>query len=327
MVNMAGGVMENAGLSLDRYGMPIIPGSAVKGCARRAALAALREWCDSSTKPESDDNLFSKLCAHFTTPVEMLNSIALTFGWVEKDWSEEKADQSDFVWACEHAMDVFRSVAKQIDHKQTAGRIAFFHAQPNRDPGLVLDVLTTHHKDYYESTNPNAIATDDEDPVPVFFPAIREQNGSDHFTFPLIPLRKADESLLAFAHASLCSGLEVFGIGAKTNAGYGWFEDITEKVKTSKDKEKELESARSNVSIADELRAKPKDHLRGILNKFEFDNERFWPQQEPENTAEFQVTLLVLHLEDTALLADAMSAKKAKKALQNLAKKFKRPLP
>lgn len=29
--------MENAGLSLDRYGLPHIPGSAVKGCARRAS--------------------------------------------------------------------------------------------------------------------------------------------------------------------------------------------------------------------------------------------------------------------------------------------------
>ena len=43
MVNMAGGVMENAGLCLDRFGLPLIPGSAVKGCARRTALAALRE--------------------------------------------------------------------------------------------------------------------------------------------------------------------------------------------------------------------------------------------------------------------------------------------
>ena len=31
MVNMAGGVMENAGLCLDRFGLPYIPGSAVKG--------------------------------------------------------------------------------------------------------------------------------------------------------------------------------------------------------------------------------------------------------------------------------------------------------
>ena len=43
MVNMAGGVMENAGLCLDRFGVPYIPGSAVKGCARRMAIQNLLE--------------------------------------------------------------------------------------------------------------------------------------------------------------------------------------------------------------------------------------------------------------------------------------------
>src|SRR6266571_1976735 len=51
MVNMAGGVMENAGLCLDRFGLPCIPGTAVKGCARRAAVAALHEWVEAGTKP------------------------------------------------------------------------------------------------------------------------------------------------------------------------------------------------------------------------------------------------------------------------------------
>src|SRR3989454_9666269 len=43
MVNMAGGVMENAGLCLDRFGVPYIPGSAVKGCTRRMAIQNLLE--------------------------------------------------------------------------------------------------------------------------------------------------------------------------------------------------------------------------------------------------------------------------------------------
>jgi CRISPR/Cas system CMR subunit Cmr6 (Cas7 group RAMP superfamily) len=43
LVNMAGGVMENAGLCLDRVGLPYIPGSAVKGCARRMATQQLPE--------------------------------------------------------------------------------------------------------------------------------------------------------------------------------------------------------------------------------------------------------------------------------------------
>lgn len=44
MVNLAGGVMENANLLFDRYGYPLIPGSAIKGLARRMALQTLHDW-------------------------------------------------------------------------------------------------------------------------------------------------------------------------------------------------------------------------------------------------------------------------------------------
>ena len=44
MVNMAGGVFENGGICLDHTsGVPFIPGSAVKGCARRMAIQELLE--------------------------------------------------------------------------------------------------------------------------------------------------------------------------------------------------------------------------------------------------------------------------------------------
>lgn len=222
MVNMAGGVMENAGLNLDRFGLPYIPGSAVKGCARRAALAALREWYETGVKPDDEGNLFKDLCTRFTTPVEMLTAIARTFGWVETDWSAAKADHSDFAWACAPTMDAFLTAASKLGQKQFAGSIAFIDARPNRDPGLILDVLTPHHTKYYQGELPTA--TDTEEPVPVFFPAVKEQGEYDHFTFPLIPLRSADESRLTFAQEALRAGLEVFGIGAKTNTGYGCFD-------------------------------------------------------------------------------------------------------
>lgn len=118
MVNMAGGVMENAGLCLDRFGMPSIPGSAVKGCARRAALAALREWCETGQKPgateQDKENLFTAACESFSEPSALLAAIARVFGWCEQDWktrADFRDDQhwlknrSDFAWACSGASD------------------------------------------------------------------------------------------------------------------------------------------------------------------------------------------------------------------------------
>ena len=105
-----------------------------------------------------------------------------------------------------------------------AGTIAFLPAHPNADPGLELDVVTPHHTKYYESKDPNAVATDTEDPIPVFFPAVKPQGNDDHFTFPLIPLRLGLEADLTHAKTWLGHGLEIFGLGAKTAAGYGWFD-------------------------------------------------------------------------------------------------------
>lgn len=254
MVNMAGGVMENAGLCLDRFGMPYIPGSAVKGCARRAALAALREWCEpGGQKPnDPDKNPVAPCCAAFASPAEMLAAVARVFGWCELDWSG-RPDQSDFRWATRGdaavlkdaaealARDLGRPVEDHLRHRpwlclpNVAGSVCFlpaylvdlgvtgsFQGLPLRVPELgelELDVVTCHHRDYYEGRR--NLATDDEEPNPVVFPAVAPGH---IFAFGLIALRRVDNASLESARTWLQVGLRVFGLGAKTHAGYGWFE-------------------------------------------------------------------------------------------------------
>jgi CRISPR/Cas system CMR subunit Cmr6 (Cas7 group RAMP superfamily) len=284
MVNMAGGVMENAGLCLDRFGLPYIPGSAVKGCARRAALAALHEWSETGTQPTGADNPLAPCCDTFANPAEMLAAIARVFGWCEQDWSDQ-SDKSDFAWACgpnhrEHWHTTAPALATRFGwkiadkHRETswkslpnfAGSVSFLPAYPV-DLGkagkvdslplevpplgkLELDVVTVHHKHYYaEPAEPKDVphshekwqrwkrdheawerewgtAPDIEEPVPNVFPAVAPGHV---FTFALAPLRGADAQLVQHARTWLATGLSVFGLGAKTNAGYGWF-DCSEEV-------------------------------------------------------------------------------------------------
>jgi CRISPR-associated protein Cmr6 len=222
LLNMSGGVMENAGLCLDRYGLPYIPGSAVKGCARRAALYALREWTMGAGKPDDSDVCFEALQS-FDGPEAMLHRIALCFGWVEKDWTDP---ESDFRWAALEREDVLRGALRLLgDHPPAnqAGGIAFFAAYPNTDPGLELDILTCHHQEYYGNEE-QQFAPDTEQPIPVTFPAVRAQSGEDHFTFALSTLRGTSEEIGRSAQIWLTLGLEIFGLGAKTAAGHGWFE-------------------------------------------------------------------------------------------------------
>ncbi|NQU45088.1 hypothetical protein HQ520_17525, partial [bacterium] len=68
IINQAGGVLENAGLCLHRhFGFPVIPGSAVKGCARHAA------WCEWDDTEEGEDKQ------------RLAREIALTFGYPTGD--------------------------------------------------------------------------------------------------------------------------------------------------------------------------------------------------------------------------------------------------
>jgi CRISPR type III-B/RAMP module RAMP protein Cmr6 len=231
MVNMAGGTMENAGLCLDRFGMPYIPGSAVKGCARRMAIQQLLEAQTSQAK------------------TNILVQIALAFGWTAHDWSTAKKDGrfvSDFAYGAgsEHWPTVSTDARPRLPSTDSfAGSVSFLPAHavdvsgaelPLRPPSLgtlELDVLTCHHPNYYGQKKDRTgkplhlAALDDEDPNPVIFPAI----AAGHvFAFATRPLRNCSESLLREARGWLAAGLAAFGLGAKTAAGYGWFDSSDE---------------------------------------------------------------------------------------------------
>ncbi len=232
MVDLAGGVMENANLNLNRYGLPVIPGSAIKGCARRMALQALHDWC---AHPNTHDDPTLPCREGFNSPAEMLAAIARIFGWVEQDWTIDKNRdkkthvettwKSDFAWAIQGNSIILKAAQELLPKASTfSGTIGFLPSTPNRDPGLELDVVTPHHTEYYKGNNPGA--PDTEDPVPVYFPAVKPQAANQHFAFPLIPLARAKEGDLQLAKMFLSHGLEILGIGAKTHAGYGWFEMI-----------------------------------------------------------------------------------------------------
>src|SRR5690606_30487951 len=116
IVDMSGGVMENANVLIDRQGFPYIPGSAVKGCARRMALQALHDWIASGADHPEWQDVGASCCDGFNSPGEMLAAVARIFGWTEKDWDSGKRDdlfRTDFGWACGNNHDSVWSEASQ----------------------------------------------------------------------------------------------------------------------------------------------------------------------------------------------------------------------
>lgn len=216
IINQAGGVIENAGLALDRNsGVPFIPGSAVKGIARVGA--ALSE----------------------TAPAE----IALVFGWTA-------------------------SKVKDLPAKSFAGSVAFLPAYPTSSAAIEMDIVNSHHAEYYSrKKDPDGcvlhpLATDDEKPVPNFFPVVR---AGTEFQFILLPAGAGRTNAvktalgldgmfdpLAKAREWLLAGLTQHGIGAKTAAGYGWFnyDEAAEKAREAADAAKRRADAEAQRRAA-----------------------------------------------------------------------------
>lgn len=384
MVNMAGGVMENAGLCLDRFGVPYIPGSAGKGCARRMAVQILLEAREAN---EPTDKL-----------VPLLADIALVFGWGEQDWrlmsdlkprrteTDEQfqkrweQERSDFAYACGDALwpQIREVVRKRLcaDLKckefpsHFAGSVSFLPAYPDQLPAndLELDVLTCHHPKYYRGDADMPVALDTEEPNPVVFPAVSPGKGTEQdrcvFSLVVLPLRsehnclsRSATKLHALTSEWLRKGLETFGLGAKTAAGYGWF-DASEKfngefkaqlvqqasVETERIKQQragEEQQAREAAEKAaremqratltpdepwlERFKVLSEAARRGVINQFAFDDEKFWPKAGELADERIQLSLLhfLLKIEPDFLSADrARPSSKIAKALAGLKRKF-----
>ncbi|MFH0879969.1 MAG: type III-B CRISPR module RAMP protein Cmr6 [Lentisphaerota bacterium] len=189
IINQAGGVIENAGMALDRcFGVPYIPGSALKGITRHAALWEIRD-----AGPESREILALRAAA--------------TFGFSDPDIAERGA----FGWATHGDRQILDKLASVFGAKLFKGCCSFLPAYPASVPVLVADMINPH-------THGN--------PIPNYFPAVE---AGVQFGFAVVLQRDppqavgSAESVLAQTKVWIDAALTETGVGAKTGAGYGWF--------------------------------------------------------------------------------------------------------
>ena len=132
-INLAEGVIQNAGIALDRiFGLPFIPGSAVKGVVRAAALAEVKQ------NPQ------------------LLETFVRVFGTSESDY-KQKGELADF--SCPDGAS-----------RDLKGAITFIQAAPKNDAKIVVDITTVHYPDYYRTGNSSD--EKNETPKPNHFPAV-----------------------------------------------------------------------------------------------------------------------------------------------------------
>ena len=198
------------GITLDFLtGLPIIPGSALKGNTRRAAIMIYgAEYWD-------------KFSSNFQEKFKCQPEIKQFNGLKYIDllpYGEEFAFVADQIENF-FVPGTFTEIFGTQDQK---GKVIFMDAYPIDWPDgklFRLDVMNPHYGPYYENPSKNPPA-DWYNPIPVFYLTV---NVGVKYRFILA---SENENILRKALDWLKFALTNIGIGAKGNQGYGVFEEV-----------------------------------------------------------------------------------------------------
>lgn len=174
------------------YSIPIIPGSAVKGCARAAAFFEAKR-----------DQI----------PEHEVQSLMKTYKLSKED-AYRCLQNSESLGEASEKLEVFGS-------QDLAGKVIFFDALPiipkNSKSFIRLDVMNVHYRDYYGDASGNVPPGDWMNPNPIFFPVVEDID----YEFNVASVER--KRLVELAVNFVKTGITNVGIGAKTAAGYGYF--------------------------------------------------------------------------------------------------------
>lgn len=289
-INLADSLIQNAGICLDRlFGLPYIPGSAVKGVTRHTALEELRA----------------------ATPADrpaLLQAYLAIFGHTAQDL-RDLTDPSD-----------------QSNPSDQKGAIAFLPAYPLNEARIVVDLTNVHYPDYYRTGRPEDQSR--ENPRPNPFPAVEVGahfafclllNGINNDPDLLTQARRWLEKALTERGlgAKTAAGYGWFSL--QPEALKKLLNDCAVEEKKEKDKEAAA-TLEPSQEIMEKLQALKEPELAGTLNKYAFE-QKFWPK---DSTIPFELTLFEFIKAKASKLAET---KNGKKAMTFLAQKLNRPFP
>ncbi len=207
-------VYETSIRLLRNYGMPYIPGSALKGIARHRGIEAIAEANPGGsvykTMKRIDDALASgegieKLSTQLN-PAEVggievsVETLADLFGSVGR----------------EGCAVFFDAVVSPTTKPKEPDEIGGLFLQNRLDSILDFDIVNPHYSDYYQESGHPA---EWDEPTPIIFLTVRK---NVPFVFA-VGTSKVCDSGAEIAWALLREALQKNGVGAKTALGYGRF--------------------------------------------------------------------------------------------------------
>jgi len=167
------------------YGIPYIPGSAIKGVTRHWAILKFSE-----EKAKSEGKDFLEVVKEIANALESGKEINLEVYGIN-----------------------FRQLIEIFGTQKKQGEVIFMDAFPVENINLKIDIMNPHYPDYYGKGKPPA---DWQNPNPIKFLTVEKTNF-------LFVLASKEEKLVESTLKLLTEALKEHGIGAKTSLGYGIF--------------------------------------------------------------------------------------------------------
>lgn len=215
------------------YGVPYIPGSAVKGMVRHYFIS---EVFAKEAPNEELDVLDAVLLNADDATLKELRRLDLPSQIARLKKVCKVTDEGTL----KKAIDGWQTLqlGQQIfGTPQQRGAVTFLDALPDTNVRFQADIMNPHYPDYYADSAENSSVppNDCQNPIPIPFLTI--ENAA--FTFAVHTAANADEALLTSAANWLQKALEDQGIGAKSAVGYGYFVDVDDYTETF-DRERKL---------------------------------------------------------------------------------------
>lgn len=201
------------------YGIPYIPGSAIKGVTRHWGLLKLFESSEIDRFEEIGclESFIESGKIEDHKISYSLNDFRNRFGY--------KVGPDNVITPSEKLYSFLKSKVKEIEDfrevfgtQEKAGKIFFFDAYPTDEIHLKIDVMTPHYPKYYSGAQ-FTYPTDDQNPTPINFLTVENTKFCFH-------IAGYDNNLLNKTEDCLKDALQNHGIGAKTSVGYGYFSSI-----------------------------------------------------------------------------------------------------
>ncbi|MEI8045037.1 MAG: type III-B CRISPR module RAMP protein Cmr6, partial [Verrucomicrobiota bacterium] len=241
-INLADSLIQNAGICLDRlFGLPFVPGSAIKGVCRHAALEELK-------------------AAGVDVQRSLFNVFRAVFGTADNDFTNGE-------------LRPFQHLLLGQGENQK-GAIAFLPAYPVNEAQVVVDLTNVHYPDYYRSGRVEDLQRERPQPNP--FPAV-ESGAQFAFCLVLNGINN-DSTLLESATRWLETALTVRGLGAKTASGYGWFSlrpDVLQQLLDEERREAEAAATKARAQVEARAKAEAEAARQAALPPDELARDRF----------------------------------------------------